>query len=373
MLSKQDRPLISIIIPTRNRCELLQDTLASLQAQTYPNWEAVVVDDLSTDDTWAVLDGLSKKDSRIRPVKRGGSTGGAVVARNLGIDRSCGSYILFLDSDDLLTPTAIERRLRGFEEYPEADAIVGDSEYFREIPGEYHDEWVILSRLSRDDDPLEAFLTGQSPWLTSGPLWRREAVLGSGRWKTADGISDDNPYHLQALANGIRFIPIGTVDWYVRLHGRDHLSSPARINIPGRLTLLEENSRLLRSHHLLTRRNMRMLAWSCLLSSLTCAVEHAAADVTEAKAQWSAARALRLVGAPTYFAGGILVRVQWSMSLGLVPREIARFVVYLDLKRKRPVTKRLVSASFGYMRYLIIHSGHWNRARVRRSSEHRVA
>jgi hypothetical protein len=308
----QDQPLISIIIPTKNRCYLVIETLASLRSQTYPHWEAVVVDDISSDNTWAVLEDLAAHDSRIRPILRAGQVGGPAVARNQGFAASRGSFILFLDSDDLLVSAALEGRLKRFAEHPEADAVVGDCEYFRKVPGEYHDECAIASDLGKEDDPLEAFLTLRSPWITSGPLWRREAIERTGPWKSPH----DNQYHTQALLCAVQFIRLGQADWYCRLHCGDHVSSPAHFDPSLHIKLLDEIIQLLQSHALLTLRKKRMLAWSCLLSALTCAVEHSALNVREAKVSWLAARTRGLVGASFYFLGAALIRLQWSKALG---------------------------------------------------------
>jgi len=86
----QPQPLVSIVIPTKNRCALLRETLASVQNQTYPNWEAIVVDDGSTDDTWPALMDLAARDPRIRPQRRTGPAGGAPLARNQGFAASRG-------------------------------------------------------------------------------------------------------------------------------------------------------------------------------------------------------------------------------------------------------------------------------------------
>ena len=92
-------PLVSIIIPTYNRAKLLPRTINSVLKQNYKNWELIVIDDRSTDNTKELIEGYSKKDSRIKYVlnyhKKG--PGGA---RNCGIENAKGKYIAFLDSDD---------------------------------------------------------------------------------------------------------------------------------------------------------------------------------------------------------------------------------------------------------------------------------
>ena len=104
--------MVSIIIPTYNRAHLINETLKCVLAQSYTNWECIVVDDGSTDNTIAIVDGYIQKDSRIkfyeRPVNR---IKGASTCRNIGIENSEGQYIQFLDSDDILSADKIEKQL----------------------------------------------------------------------------------------------------------------------------------------------------------------------------------------------------------------------------------------------------------------------
>ncbi len=94
-----DNPLISIIMPTYNRIQTLPASISSVLQQTYTNWELIVVDDRSTDDTKALISDYEKKDPRIRYLYNIRKKGPA-AARNLGIENSRGEYLAFLDSDD---------------------------------------------------------------------------------------------------------------------------------------------------------------------------------------------------------------------------------------------------------------------------------
>src|SRR5690554_879401 len=106
----QDQPLVSIIIPTFNRAHLIGETLDSVLAQTYQNWECLVVDDGSTDDTETLLQDYIVKDSRFQYHKRPDThLPGGNGARNYGFEVSKGEYIQWFDSDDLMMPEKIER------------------------------------------------------------------------------------------------------------------------------------------------------------------------------------------------------------------------------------------------------------------------
>lgn len=112
-----EQPLVSIIIPTYNRADLIGETLDSILAQTYQNWECIVVDDGSTDNTSEVLANYTKKDDRIsyhhrpHPYKAGGNG-----ARNYGFDLSKGKYINWVDSDDVMLNTFISDKINSIED-----------------------------------------------------------------------------------------------------------------------------------------------------------------------------------------------------------------------------------------------------------------
>ena len=99
----KDRPLVSIIIPIYNRADLIGETIDSILVQTYQNWECLIIDDGSTDNTLEVVGKYAGKDSRIQFYERPGNyKPGGNGARNYGLDVSQGSYIVFFDSDDLM-------------------------------------------------------------------------------------------------------------------------------------------------------------------------------------------------------------------------------------------------------------------------------
>jgi glycosyltransferase involved in cell wall biosynthesis len=110
-------PLISIVIPTYNHAQLLKKALESVLAQSYPNWEAIVVDNCSEDNTSAIVAGFN--DPRISYMTVS-NHGVIAVSRNLGIVSSKGSWIAFLDSDDIWFPS----RLKKIQEYIQKDASI---------------------------------------------------------------------------------------------------------------------------------------------------------------------------------------------------------------------------------------------------------
>jgi glycosyltransferase involved in cell wall biosynthesis len=103
-------PLVSVIIPTYNRAGIICRTLDNLFEQTYPNFEMIVVDDGSTDDT---LSALHRYGDKIQVISQ--KNAGPAAARNRGVNTSRGEIIAFQDSDDLWKPTKLERQVRLLE------------------------------------------------------------------------------------------------------------------------------------------------------------------------------------------------------------------------------------------------------------------
>lgn len=107
-----DTPLISIILPTYNRAHFLPRALDSVFAQTYANWELILIDDGSTDDTAAVTEKYA--DSRVVYLFQ--ENRGVSAARNYGIERCRGEFIALLDSDDEWLPAKLQIQLRHMQE-----------------------------------------------------------------------------------------------------------------------------------------------------------------------------------------------------------------------------------------------------------------
>jgi len=112
---------VSIVIPARNAARTIADTLESVCAQTCDTWEAIVVDDGSTDETARIADGFAERDSRIRVIRQTGA--GESGARNTGIGHARHEWLLFLDADDWISPLHLERLTGELERDPELDAV----------------------------------------------------------------------------------------------------------------------------------------------------------------------------------------------------------------------------------------------------------
>lgn len=120
------RDLISIIVPVYNVEKYIIETVKSVEAQTYSEWELLLVEDCSTDDTARLIEAYIREraDSRIRLIRQP-SNMGAARARNRGLAEAKGRYIAYLDADDLWVPAKLERELAFMREKNAAFAFTG--------------------------------------------------------------------------------------------------------------------------------------------------------------------------------------------------------------------------------------------------------
>jgi teichuronic acid biosynthesis glycosyltransferase TuaG len=101
---------VSIITPSYGSEKFIEQTIESIQAQTYLNWEMIIVDDMSPDNSNEIIERYIEKDSRIKLVRLE-KNGGAAVARNRAIEEASGRFIAFLDADDLWKPSKLEKQI----------------------------------------------------------------------------------------------------------------------------------------------------------------------------------------------------------------------------------------------------------------------
>jgi glycosyltransferase involved in cell wall biosynthesis len=115
--------LVSIITPAFNAEGTLEDTVASVQAQSHAHWEMLIADDGSTDGTAALAERLAADDARIRVLRVEGETGLPARARNVAMAAAQGEYLAFLDADDRWSPEKLARQVAWLEAHPEAGGV----------------------------------------------------------------------------------------------------------------------------------------------------------------------------------------------------------------------------------------------------------
>lgn len=158
--------LVSIIVPNYNGEVFLADTIESVIHQNYDNWELIIVDDGSTDNS----EDVAKKyvSSKIHYIKRPASVRkGGNACRNIGIKNAQGEFLIFLDSDDLLAPYCLEQRMKYIDEHKDLDFAVFNMFHFTNDISKH----TLHSHLSADN-PLEHFLGLNCLWQTTSPIWK---------------------------------------------------------------------------------------------------------------------------------------------------------------------------------------------------------
>lgn len=121
--ARTDRPLVSVVTPTYNCAAFIRETVDSVLAQTYDNWEHIIVDDGSSDNTPEIMEAYGD-EPRIRYVIQPRT--GQSYTRNHAIRLAQGEFICFLDADDVWLPDKLEKSLAAFEKNPQADILYGD-------------------------------------------------------------------------------------------------------------------------------------------------------------------------------------------------------------------------------------------------------
>jgi len=128
MSIKYEADLVSIITPAFRAGRFIANTIKSVQAQTYSNWEMVIVDDCSPDDTCEVIERAAIDDPRIRLIRRKQSSGGPARVRNTALEAANGRWIAFLDSDDLWFPEKLKKQI---EFHKKNDALISYTAFRR--------------------------------------------------------------------------------------------------------------------------------------------------------------------------------------------------------------------------------------------------
>lgn len=124
---------VSIIVPCYNQAEYLAETLESVWVQTYRQWECIVVDDGSVDNTEEIARRYADKDGRFKYLRK--ENGGPSKARNFGILNSDGAFVLPLDADDLIAPTYVEKAMDYFSRFPETKLVYCKADTFGDEVG----------------------------------------------------------------------------------------------------------------------------------------------------------------------------------------------------------------------------------------------
>jgi glycosyltransferase involved in cell wall biosynthesis len=190
---------VSIIVSSYNKASYIFETVESIINQTFSNWELIIIDDMSTDDTLKIISNFSEEDYRIL-LYNNYENKGANYCRNFGANIASGDYFMFLDADDLLSPTCIENRINVIKKYPVTDFVVFPMGTFKNQIGDSNMFWI-----PKKEKALERFLSHDLPWAICQPLWKKESFLKLGGFDESFKRLQDVELHTRALFHNLNF------------------------------------------------------------------------------------------------------------------------------------------------------------------------
>lgn len=216
-------PLVSIIIPAYNRVHLIGETINSIIDQTYQNWECLVIDDSSTDQTEKLLEFYEARDKRIKYSRRPENLmKGANNCRNFGFETSSGDFIKWLDSDDLLKPDAIKVQVEHLELNSDIDASLAYGEYFNE---DFHDVIKSPPKLFISEDIVFDYIVGNIHFSIVAPLWRKSFLVKQKRLFNNKILKlQDVEFHFRMHMAGLKFEMLDQSLFRYRYSNKDRIS-----------------------------------------------------------------------------------------------------------------------------------------------------
>ncbi len=193
---------ISVIVPCYNSARFLSQALESLLWQTYPHWECILIDDGSTDYSADIFAKYQTHDKRFRYHKK--ANGGLASARNCGIDLAEGTFIQFLDADDILLEHRLEQCLKHFNNNPQYQVVYSDYTLHTKSQGFIK----ILPGKIPCEDQVKAFLFEFNRTFVipiHSYLFRSEIVRRNKFDESLLSFAEDNEYRIRLVLQGIRF------------------------------------------------------------------------------------------------------------------------------------------------------------------------
>lgn len=218
---------VSVVIPCYRQASFLGECIASLQAQTHSDWEAIIVNDGSPDDTRAVASALAAADGRIRYLEQANS--GPSAARNAGMAVAKGDAFQFLDADDLLQLDKLRHQVDILNSRPELGIVYSGAFYFQDgqpdrhrfnlFPRPVDNDWIQDGWAAWQSAPLGFVRHNLFPICC--PLVRRSVVDGVGQFDTSLLAQEDWDYWWRCLDLGVRFayVPQDAAHALIRVHG----------------------------------------------------------------------------------------------------------------------------------------------------------
>ncbi len=190
--------VVSIVMPIYNAEKSLEQSLYSIEQQTYKAWELLAVDDCSNDHSFHILKKFqSKYPHQVTIAKSPAPRSGASVCRNIGLKQSIGELIIFFDSDDLLEPFCLEQRIKVMQGDTSLDWAV-----FNQYKWNTSNQTVYTyynKPIKNREDAVESFLKMDSAWQTMAVVWKKQVIEQLNGFDESLYFMEDPDLHLRAL------------------------------------------------------------------------------------------------------------------------------------------------------------------------------
>lgn len=194
-------PFFSIVIPVYNRAHIIDPVLASLLEQTFENWEALIVDDGSSDSHILEEKITQLNDPRFQYFKK--SNSGSAATRNVGIDKSSGEYIAFLDSDDVFVQDKLEKYFKEISS-KDSEKLILFSRFYVDRGKESY--WVKPAEGPNENQRIDDYLTCTTGWIQTSTIVIKSSFAKSVRFDEALPSSQDTDFAIRCFLNGATFI-----------------------------------------------------------------------------------------------------------------------------------------------------------------------
>jgi glycosyltransferase involved in cell wall biosynthesis len=207
---------VSVLITTYNGAKYIAETIESVCCQTYENWELIIVDDGSFDDTCEIVTGI--KDKRIHLYKAG-RVGINGRIKNIGLDKATGELIAFIDHDDLWHPSKLEKQIAALQEYPEAGFCLTGGYNFK-TKGEPLEYFYKQKEGTRFDNVFLSIFRSEIGVWTQALLVRKQCLEAAGPFSETSLFAD--PEFIYRLSYNFKAILLYEPLMYRRMHDTNY-------------------------------------------------------------------------------------------------------------------------------------------------------
>ena len=210
------KPLVSIVIPSFNKADLLIEMIEGIINQSYRNWELIIVDDGSDDCEFEKVHSFVSSDNRITHIRRNREPKNGDTCRNIGMEMAKGEYLIIFDADDIISPTCLEKRVEFIQNHPEYDYVSFPYSMFNH--GEkwpFKDVQKILNVMP-EGHYLSSFLRNNYPFTVWSNIYRMDAVRNI-KWDEKVFVYQDFDFMISCLYAGLKHgFSDGEPDYFYR-------------------------------------------------------------------------------------------------------------------------------------------------------------